>query len=106
MSGKDPRWRFLLTVSGRSWLEEQRGHEGWLWLGDTWGRHHPVRLGAPVSCLPLLERPYATVIAELDETVTGSSDATRRALQELVPGAVIDLAARSHSAYWLAGAGT
>ena len=101
---EDARWRFLLTVSGRSWLEEQGGHEGRLWLGDTGGRHHPVRVDAPVSCLPLLERPYAAVMAELRETATASSEVTRRALEELVPGGVIDLAARSQSSYWLAGA--
>lgn len=102
--GADPRWRFLLTVSDRTWLEEERGNEGSLWLGDVWGRHQPVRADAPVTCLPLLKRPYATVKAELHETVTGSSEATRRALEELVPDAVIDVALRTPSSYWQAGA--
>ena len=63
-----------------------------------------MRVDAPVSCLPLLERPYATVMTELRETAAASSEATRRALEELVPGAVVDEAARSESSYWLAGA--
>jgi len=44
------------------------------------------------------------VLAELARTATTSAEPTRRALEKLVPVAVIEMALRSQSSYWLAGA--
>lgn len=100
----DARWRLLLTVSDSVWLEEERGREGRLCFGDARGEHRPVRLEAPLGCLPLLERPFVDVLAELRRTAATSGAVTRRALEQLVPGGVIEMALQSESSYWLAGA--
>lgn len=96
-----PRWRPLLRISARAWLGVIEGDEGTLWTGDEAGRCRQVDPDGHIGCLPLLERPYDEVRAELSRGANTWAPATRIAMNRVVPAGVIEAAFRIGTDYWL-----
>lgn len=94
-------WKPVLQVSSTAWLGIYENTPNTIWLGSFTSAKREVDQTDPIGLLPILERPYHVIEAEIDALDTASDRNLVSLISNLLPDLLIRTAVTTKSDYWV-----